>query len=110
MAAMEREGSRQLRERVELARLIIEAGVHPHTRDGSGRLPSAVAEAAGNNELARFFEHYLEVQACITLLRAKLGSSPLSCLPDDAFQVVFAHLVPSHLVSWTFANERREGQ
>jgi len=92
---------KSLRQRVEVARMLLEAGAHPQVHDGGKRLPAAVARSAGNVELARFLEHFLEVQACITLKRAQRGHAIISGLPGDAFQVVLAHLLPADLVKWS---------
>lgn len=80
-----------VRDRVEVARLLIEGGVNPKALDGGRRSPVAIAEEAGNMELARFIEYYREVQAGIVLLRAQ----PFA---GDVLQVVLAHLLPSKLV------------
>jgi len=86
------------RHKVEVARMLLEAGARPRALDGGKRLPIAVAWSVGNAELARFLEHYLEVQAGITLLRAHRGHSMVACLSSDVLQVVLAHLLPSDLL------------
>lgn len=80
--------------------MLLEAGAYPQVHDGGKRLPAAVARSVGNTELARFLEHYLEVQAGITLKRAQRGQAIIASLPGDALQVVLAHLLPADLVKW----------
>jgi len=80
--------------------LLIEAGARPHEADTSGRSPVAVAKKGGSTELARFLDHYLEVQACIVLLRTQKGSSPVGRLTGDVLQLVLMNLLPSALVDW----------
>jgi len=89
-----------LRQQVQIARLLIEAGARPQMLDAKKRSPIALATEAGNMELAKFLEHYLDVQACIALLRPQISPSPLGCLTGDVLPLVLAHLLPLDLVAW----------
>lgn len=93
------DGLRSKRKRsLEVARLLVEAGVHPHALDSECRSAVTVARASGNHSMAFFLENYLEVQASITLLRAHGGQTPLGRLTADVVQVVIAYLLPNSLV------------
>lgn len=92
-----------LRQQVQIARLLIEAGARPHMLDARKRSPVTLATEVGNMELAKFLEHYLDVQACIALLRPQSSPSPLGCLTGDVLPLVFAHLLPLDLVDWLVA-------
>jgi len=88
----------QVRQRVTLARLLLEAGVAVDMLDERGRSPVEVAKAAGNMELAYFLENYLEVQSCVAMLRAQGSSSPVGGLSGDLLQAILGYVLPSKLV------------
>lgn len=102
-ARLRAERLQELRKRVQVARLLIEAGAHPKALDSRGRCPATVARATGNAELALFLEHYLEVQGCATLWRAQAGLSPMGGLNSDLLQVVCKYLLPSDLLELSSA-------
>lgn len=86
---------------LEVARLLIEAGARPHALDGARRSAVIVARARGNYAVARFLEYYLEVQGCITLLRAQGGQTPVGRLTADVLDGIAAYLVPRKFVDWS---------
>jgi hypothetical protein len=89
-----------LRDRKEVARLLIQAGARPNEQDSRLRSPVEVAKASGNMELAKFLEHYLEVEAGHMLLRkqAQAGPSPLGGLSGDELNIILEHLLPVELL------------
>jgi len=87
--------SENAKQHIEVARLLIEAGADPQALDAKKRSAAVLAKEAGNTALANFLGHYRDVQACITLLRAKFSpQSPIS-LSGDVLHLVSVHLLPA---------------
>jgi hypothetical protein len=83
-------GLKVMRERLQVAGALIEAGVDPKAVDGSHRSPIVVARTAGNLELARFLEHYHDVQTARMLRRSHIFAI-------DVLQVLLAYLLPESI-------------
>lgn len=102
-AMHEKERLLTMRQRLDVARFLIDSGAKPKGTDGQQRLPAALARESGNTELALFLEHYLEVQACITMLRWQPAE-----IADDTLRVVLAHLLPEDLLKWVSSHVYHE--
>jgi hypothetical protein len=101
-----------IRDRKEVARLLIQAGARPHGQDSRLRSPVEVATASGNTDLATFLEHYLDVEAGQMLVRkqAQSGPSPLGGLSEDELNIVLEHLLPLELLEQVRTQDSKTGR
>lgn len=90
-----RDRTEKAKQHIELARLLIEAGADPQALDAQERSAAVLAKEAGNTALANFLGHYRDVQACITLLRAKVSPQSQISLSGDVLHLISMHLLPA---------------
>jgi hypothetical protein len=105
---MRRQGeANEMQQRLQVAKLLVEAGAHPHAKDARGRSPVAVAVAAGNKSLAQYLDQCLEVQGITMMLHArrlKKSCGPFNSLTRDVFMHVLPYLLSTDGIN-TVLNE-----